>query len=82
MARFKVELIREECTGCGSCVDSCPDYWEMADDGLAHLKGSTTVGDNEALEMDALGCNKTYYLCISSHSYQGATARQLIPSIR
>jgi ferredoxin len=75
MARFKVELIREECTGCGSCVDSCPDYWEMADDGLAHLKGSTTVGDNEALEMDALGCNKDAaevcpVTCI--HIYEGA----------
>jgi ferredoxin len=59
MPRFKVELIREECTACESCVGSCPDHWEMEDDGQhSHLKGSTTVGGNEVLEMDTLGCNK------------------------
>jgi len=28
------------CTGCGLCVDSCPDVFEMGDDGLAHVKGA------------------------------------------
>jgi ferredoxin len=58
MARFKIELIREECTGCESCVESCSDYYEMADDGLAHVKDSTTVGENEELGLDTLGCSK------------------------
>jgi ferredoxin len=58
MAKFKVELIRGECTGCQVCVESCPDYFEMADDDLAHIKGSTKAGDNDELGIDALGCIK------------------------
>ena len=58
MAKFKVELVRKECTACESCVESCPDYFEMADDALVNLKGSTKAGDNEELEVDNLGCIK------------------------
>ena len=58
MAKFKVELVRKECTACESCVESCPDYFEMADDALVNLKGSTKAGDNEELEVDTLGCIK------------------------
>jgi ferredoxin len=58
MAKFKVVLEREEGTACKSCVDSCPDSFEMADDGLAHVKGSTRVGSNDELNLDDLGCKK------------------------
>ena len=58
MAKFKVELVRKECTACESCVESCPDYFEMADDALVNLKGSKKAGDNEELEVDTLGCIK------------------------
>jgi ferredoxin len=58
MAKFKVVLERDDCTGCESCVASCEDSFEMADDGLAHLKGSTLVGSNDEQEMDDLGCIK------------------------
>jgi ferredoxin len=58
MAKFKVELVRAECTACESCVESCPDYFEMADDALVNLKGSTKAGDNEELAVDTLGCIK------------------------
>jgi ferredoxin len=58
MAKFKMELIREECTACESCVASCPGSFEMADDGWAHVKGSTRVGSNDELDLDDLGCSK------------------------
>ena len=58
MAKFKVVLEREECIACESCVETCPDTFEMADDGLAHVKGSTRVGSNDELEMDDMGCSK------------------------
>ncbi len=58
MAKFKVELVREECTACENCVTSCPDLFEMADDGFAHIKGSKRVGSNDELETDDSGCSK------------------------
>ena len=58
MVKFKVVLEREECTACESCVETCPDTFEMADDGLAQVKGSTRVGSNDELEMDDMGCSK------------------------
>jgi ferredoxin len=58
MAKFKVVLEREECTACESCVESCPASFEMADDGLAHLKGSKQVGSNDELDTDDLGCSE------------------------
>ena len=58
MAKFKVVLEREGCTACESCVGSCPDSFEMADDGWAHVKGSTRAGSNDELKLDDLGCCK------------------------
>lgn len=56
MAKYKVELIREECTACESCVEECPDFFEMADDGWSHMKNSKRMGSNDELDLDDLGC--------------------------
>jgi ferredoxin len=75
MAKFKVELVRDECTGCETCVESCADSFEMADDGLASLKGSKRVESNDEMETNDLGCMKDGadacpVNCI--HVYEGA----------
>jgi ferredoxin len=58
MAKFKVVLEREDCTGCESCVGACGDLFAMADDGLAQIKGSRRVGSNDEWDTDDLGCSK------------------------
>ena len=58
MAKFKIEHFREHCIGCGACVATCPDFWEMVDDGKSHLKGSKKQGATEVLEINELSCNQ------------------------
>ncbi|MFU8767918.1 MAG: ferredoxin [Candidatus Methanoperedens sp.] len=57
MTRFKIEIERPLCISCESCVNVCPGFWEMAEDGFSHLKGSKRVGGNEEREVDDAGCN-------------------------
>jgi ferredoxin len=35
---MKARVIAEECIGDGTCVDVCPEVFEMGNDGLAHVK--------------------------------------------
>lgn len=58
MAKFKLEIVRPECTGCELCVSTCPDLFEMGEDGLSSLKGGTRDGDNDVLELDDEGCGR------------------------
>lgn len=53
MAKIKHE--REICIGCGSCSAVCPKYFEMADDGKAHLIGSAQA-EIEELEVQKIEC--------------------------
>jgi len=57
---MKIIQKHEECIGCGTCVAMCPKFWEMRDDGKAHLKGgkkNSETGDYE-LEVGKVECNK------------------------
>ncbi len=58
MAEYKIELVREECISCEACVTSCPEHFEMADDGWAHLIDSARAGSNDELDTNDLGCSK------------------------
>ena len=57
MAKFKVVIERPLCISCESCVNICPEFWEMADDGFSYLKGSKKSGENEDREIDDVECN-------------------------
>jgi ferredoxin len=52
MAKYKIEVDQATCIGCGACVATCPDFYEMkeGDSGeKAHAKKEGT---------DDLGCAK------------------------
>jgi len=36
----KVTVDESLCTGCGLCADSCPDVFEINNEGMAKTKGS------------------------------------------
>ncbi len=56
MPKIKLEI--EKCIGCGSCAVVCPKYFEMADDGKAHIKGAVKQ-DIEELEVEKIECAET-----------------------
>jgi ferredoxin len=59
---YEVQHNRENCIGCGTCVDLCPDYWEMADDGKSQLKSAESLNNKIGWEHvwfeNDLDCNK------------------------
>jgi ferredoxin len=36
----KLVHLRDDCIGCNSCVEHCPAYWFIDDDGKARLRAS------------------------------------------
>ncbi len=34
---------KKDCISCGACAAIAPEFWEMDEEGLAHLKGSRAV---------------------------------------
>jgi ferredoxin len=56
---MKIKLERPKCIGCGSCAAVCDKFFEMAEDGLSHLKESTKTSDgSEELKAADVGCAK------------------------
>lgn len=59
--KYTIFHFKDGCIGCGSCVALCGKYWEIGEDGLAHLKGSTLQKETKetvyALELDDPECN-------------------------
>lgn len=53
MAKIKHE--REKCIGCGSCAAICSKYFEMADDGKAHIIGAV-IQEIEEIEVEKIEC--------------------------
>lgn len=57
---MKIIHEKDKCIGCGSCVALCPKFWEMGEDGKAHLIGATVnpKTGNEELEVAKIGCHQ------------------------
>lgn len=47
MAKVKVIYDRKNCIGAGSCQVIAPEFWEMAADGKADLKGGKKISDGK-----------------------------------
>jgi len=45
MEPHKVVHFKKDCISCGACAAINPEFWEMDEEGLAHLKGSKLVGN-------------------------------------
>jgi ferredoxin len=63
MANFLIEVDRKACQGFGACVELCPNFFQLAEDGKTSLqeakKSKVTEGDTvikETLDMDNLDC--------------------------
>lgn len=52
MAKYKILQDRDNCIGCGACSAICPEFWEMDEEGLAHLKESTEVDGQSEREIN------------------------------
>lgn len=56
---MKIKQERPKCIGCGSCAAVCPDFYEIAEDGLASIiGGKVDDSGNMTLEVAEAGCHK------------------------
>lgn len=59
---MKVEVNKDLCIGCGSCVALAPDTFEFGDDGLAEAKDQTITEEvrdaAESCPTDAIQVNE------------------------
>jgi ferredoxin len=44
---MKASVNKDLCTGCGLCVDTCPDVFEMGDDAIAVVRIDTVTPENQ-----------------------------------
>ena len=45
---MKAVVIADDCTGCGLCVETCPEVFEMNDDDIAKVKADPVPAEAEA----------------------------------
>ena len=53
---MQIEIDRDGCIGCGLCASTCPEVFEMADDGLAAVKEHPEAADPATVKDAADGC--------------------------
>ncbi len=52
----KVKIDREGCISCGLCVSTCPEVFQIADDGRAEVVGEITADNAAAVQEAAENC--------------------------
>lgn len=49
MTKHKITHFKKDCISCGACAAINPEFWEMDEEGLAHLKNSQEKEDYQEL---------------------------------
>ena len=44
---MKASVDEELCTGCGLCIETCPEVFDMDDDNVAQVKVETVPADQQ-----------------------------------
>ena len=52
MAKYKIEIVEDECIGCGVCESTCGDNWELVE------KDGQYKAKQKKKNVDDIGCNK------------------------
>ena len=63
---MEIILEKSKCIGCGSCIALCPKFFEIDEEGKAHLKKSEfdSKTEEETLEVSKLECaEETVEIC-------------------
>ena len=63
---MKVEIDYDLCEGCGSCVEICPEVFELTDDGYTVVKVAEVPAEHEAAVRDAVDQCPAYAITIAS----------------
>ncbi|MBQ6706838.1 MAG: ferredoxin [Clostridia bacterium] len=53
---MEVKINREGCISCGLCIETCPEVFQFADDGLAEVIAPPAPSNEEAVREAAGGC--------------------------
>lgn len=53
---MKAEINRDGCIACGLCAETCPEVFQMADDGLAEVYEHPTEENREKVKEAAENC--------------------------
>lgn len=54
---MKATVDADACTGCGLCIDACPEVFEMGDEGVAVVKvAEVSPDDEDSCKEAADGC--------------------------
>lgn len=56
MCQLDVRIDRDACIGCGACEDTCPDVFEVADDGISVVIATDTAGHEDCILAAAEEC--------------------------
>lgn len=61
---MKIIQKRPQCIGCGSCAAVCPQFFEMAEDNLADVRGAVKNGEDFELTVADVSSEQAACLCL------------------